>query len=653
MNRKDKADVWRNRIRWLTSKRDNFFMGTGRYADPDGDSIGGQPGADFAIAAYRGEMRAHWWNNQDVEVRVNKTKAAIRAALPSLLYANPEYNIYPAARDIEAGQDVAYERSRAKKLWLNHIYSEASGNTHVRIAIQNAFCSYGVIKAGYRCHYQDDGARGVFAKNEAGEYLLDENGDPTLSQGKFLKDEGGLIRDDDGIPLLHPGKLTKEQWDISAVDPRMMLFDIESGPDFFQHRFVIEEWLRPLEEVKADPRFKKAARDRLTASATMQGAETQRKSVFGGQSSGSTHGGNGSSEAVDADEARIRGWDIYDFVEDRYYVLPESGDGDDEFLLDDVMPTGMEQGPYRFLKFTEDMGTEWYPIPDGIDMALTNLEYNITRSQMMIHREHTKTRYLEMPGAFDGAGIDAEEERAKWATGADASLIKVSSANAILPAPKGQLDNSFMQAIPNIAADFNEVSGMPGESRGIADSDTATQASILAGGAQMRNEDRRDNQVQLFLAQIGRMLLMSGQANAELDTLVVEKVREATGVAPFKARRLTREELLGEFEVTIAVGSTQAKNSPQAMQNLMQFLGMVSQNPIIGQSTGLMRRALDGMGLDPQLADELKEMAEAWKQSQQKGSPEGATPPGQQLQEMLTGGTVNAAGGAATGAPIN
>ena len=71
MNRKDKADVWRNRIRWLTSKRDNFFMGTGWYADPDGDSVGGQPGADFAIAAYRGEMRAHWWNNQDVEVRVN------------------------------------------------------------------------------------------------------------------------------------------------------------------------------------------------------------------------------------------------------------------------------------------------------------------------------------------------------------------------------------------------------------------------------------------------------------------------------------------------------------------------------------------------------------------------------------------------------
>ena len=640
LNEREKSALWRARIRRGLENQRVFY---------EGEGSGKPPGAQFGIECFRGNTKPAWWSDDDAWVHIGKLKAAVRAAIPSLMYANPRFKVYPAAKDILNGQDVAYERARAKELWLNHVWSEANGQTHARVGIQNAFFTLGAVKAGYLCDFQDSEDRGVFEKDEEGNYVLDEAGDPILERGKFLTDEDGEpLRDEFGIPIPHPGKVTKEKWFVEVVDPKMLLFDVESGPDYFQHRYLIEKWIRPLTEVKDDPRFSKAVRKRLSATESL-GSVTQRKSIFDSDRSVS----EGDNAIVEKDEERICGYDIYDFQNQRYLVLAESGsNADDEFLRDSPMPPGMEQGPFRFLKYTEDVGAEWYPIPDAIDMALVNQEYDLTRSEGVIHREHTKTRYLELPGAFDTEGSDAEEERAKWKTGGDATLIKVRDANSILPAPKAQLDGSFFQAIPNIAADFNEVGGMPGEVRGVADAESATQASILASGAEIRNSDRRDNQVQKWLCEIGRMLLMSGQANAELDTVVMDKIVDATGIVPFRPVKLSPEELLGEFEVTVEIGSTSNKNDPRTLQNLAGLLANLGQNPWLGQVKGLMRRYLDALSIDPSLAEEIYEAAIMATQQASGASPEEPVAQGQVIEQML-GMVPNAQAGAPTGAPVN
>ena len=650
MTKREKCDLWRGRIRYAREKRDAFYKGQG----VEGDS-GWVPGVDFAIAAYRGEDKPKSWSSDDYYMVVNKVKSTVRAALPSLLYKDPEYQVFPAAVDLEADADVSYKRSKAKALWLNHWWRESHGTTHARVGIQNAFFSIGVAKAGYLCDFDDDSDRGVFAKTDDGEYILDANGDPTLERGKFLTDEDGeIIRDQYGLPCLHPGKICKEEWFVQAVDCRNMLFDVEGGADFFQHRFVIEERLMPLKAVKDNPKYPKAKRDRLKSTTSVRGGETQRKDVF---VKSDTYA-EASMVTVEQDEERILLFEIYDFENDEFLILPENaaGDENDEFLREGPMPLGMEHGPYRFLKFTEDVGTEWYPIPDAIDMARVNREFNLTRSFGMIHLSHTKTRYGEIPNAFQGEGVNAEEERAKWRDGGDATLLKVSGQGSVFPLEKANLDGSFQMQTAAIALDFNEVAGMPGEMRNVADADSATQASILASGAEIRNNDRRDNQVQVWLQEIGRVILMSGQANAELDSLVVEKVIEQTGVSPFRAVRLTPAELQGEFEVTIQAGSTQAKNDPRVLQQIQGLLANIGQNPVLGLFKGLNRRILDGMGLDPVLADEIFDASMAFLESQQKpaqGSPEG--PPAQQGQELpqMLMGMANAVGGGATGAPVN
>jgi len=650
LTKHEKLSMWRARIAYATERRQCFMDGEGSQGSP-----GWVPGANFAIDVYRGKSKPTWWSDSDPWVHIGKLKSAVRAAVPSLMYSNPRFRVFPARIDIENGVDVSYQRAHAKELWLNHVWSETNGTQHARNGILNAFFTLGAAKCGYRCHFEDDKKRGVFAKDEVtGEYVLDEAGDPTLERGEFLKGpDGELLRDEYGVPVPHPGTLTKEDWFVEVMDPALLLFDTESGPDFFQHRWFIEEWVRPLSEVKNDPRYPAALRKRLTASESVRGPASQRKSIFE-----SKQPMDGDRAAVEQDEERLRGYDIYDFQNNEYIVIPDSGVSggteNDEFLIDGPMPDGMEHGPSRFLKYTEDVGAEWYPIPDAIDMALVNVEYNITRSQMMIHREHTKTRYLEMPGAFESEGTSAEEERAKFAHGPDGTLIKVSANNVIMPAPKAQLDSSFMQAIPNIALDFNEVGGMPGESRGVADADTATQASILASGAELRNNDRRDNQVQKWLCEIGRALLISGQQNASLDTVVMEKIIEQAGVAPFRPVKLSPQELLGEFEVTVEVGSTLAKSDPRTNAQLFQLITAFSQNPWMATVKGLTRRALDGINLDPVIAEELAAAAEA--QVQRENPPQQPGPEdmmGQVLGDTLSGGTANQQAGAPTGAPIN
>ena len=640
LTKKERVQVWRSRIRYGQDRRTAFFEGEGE---------GKPPGADFAIEVYRGASKPDWWCEEDPWCHVGKLKSAVRAAIPSLMYANPRFRVFAKRVDLdENGVDVSYQRAKAKELWLNHVWRESNAQQHVRAGINNAFFAIGSIKCGYLCDFEDDDKRGVFERDEAGNYVLDDAGDPMLERGQFLKDEDGeVIRDEYGFPLAHPGRLTKEKWFVSAMDPKLCIFDTESGVDFFQHRFFIEEWVRPLADVKNDSRFSPAARKRLVATETLSSEGKKRQVVFGKEPL--TDG----KEAAKSDEERLRGYDIYDFQNDRYMVLPECGTGDEneEFLLDAKMPRGMEQGPARHLKFTEDFGSEWYPIPDATDMALLNQEYNITRSQEMIHREHTKSRYFEGPGAFDQQGANAEEERAKFAHGPDGTLIKVNDVNAILPAQKAHLDPSFQNATIKIAMDFNEVGGMPGEMRGVADSETATQASILASGAEIRMSDRRDSQVQIWLCEIARALLISGQANAELDTVVMEKIAEATGgVLPFRQVRLTPEELLGEFEVEVEVGSTLQKNDPRTGVAVRELMSTISQNPWIGQVKGLTRRALDAINLDPVIADEIARFAESAAQAQAGG------PPDQQQQvlgDTVAGGLPNMAAGMGTGAAVN
>lgn len=596
------------------------------------------------------------WAAEDPWVSVELVHSAIRAALPSLLYANPKFRLTPRKPDIVDGEDVSWEKARSAELWLQHVWNESEANTHIRCAITSAFLDLGACKFGFAADYADDEMRGVIEYDDAGAPIIDRVTDegmvPRLTRGEFLMDEDGeLIYDEDtNLAVPHPGRIQREQFFVEWISADSVLFDPEGGNVFKGHDWVIEEWTRKLDQVKADPRIPAHLRNEIRANSRL---DTQ----------GELKTGLGEVQAIEGinpsevDDLRVTGFDVYDFVNDRYYVVADNA-GDEEmndfFLVDRRIPVGLEKGPLRFLKFNETPG-EWYQKTDAEGMAKLELEYNITRSQLATHRNQSRARYLEV--ANNGfAGANPEVEREKFLSGRSGVVVQVKSPDGIVPARKDAVGNDFFAAIPQIKDDFREVSGQPGGADTVADADTATQASLLSASADVRNNDRRDNLVATFITDIGRGILQSAAANVtEVQFVKVRKSDEDP--LPFEFKQINPEDLAGEYDVEVVIGSTAPKNSQKYVQQLQQLVLLISQNPIIGQSTVLMKRMFDAIDFqDDKLIAELKAIGEQAAQAAGQAPAGGGTNPTQTLPQQnanQNGSFPSGAGGSPTGAPIN
>lgn len=618
---------------------------------------------DRNLLSLRGKLKpAHnVWAPTDPWVNIEMVASAVRAAIPSLLYSNPKWTLTPKKPIIKDGRDISWERASVQESWLDEVWRESVGNKHVRTCILAAFANIGSIMFGYLPDFMDDELRGEFEFDEDGNLIPDgETADGKqlwkLAKGEYWKDENGDIYfDSDDMPTLHPGTLQHERFFVDWVPAENLLFDPEGGNAFETHRWCVLESTVPLKQVKGDPRFPASLRRRIQATGRV-GDPANDDTTRAAPELAPDNATSDPVLAVNNDEARVRLFDIYDFENNEWLVLAdtvtdgESGeDRNDMFLLRRPIPPGYEKGPLRFLKFNEDLG-KWYPKTDVEGMAKVELEYNITRSQMMTHRNQSRTRYLETKNAGFAGDDGADVERQKFANGASGTVIQVKDPNGIQPLRKDNLDGSFFQAIPNIRLDFNDISGIAGDTT-LAGVDTATQASLLSSAADVKNNDRRDNQVQTLLAELGAGLLRCAQANA-LQTRYV-RVETPDGEHPFEFKPVSPEDLQGEFEVGVVMGSTQPQNSAARVALYEKIVLIFSQNPIIGAAPTLMKRMFEAIDIQD---DTLIQELQAIGQSQVAASQENADQTGQVAGDTIgnqNGSAVNAAAGTPTGAPAN
>jgi len=636
--------VWRARLQRSMDKRDAW---NNAIVEPNMDA--------YEHGAHPCRLGTNAWHEDDVVVLSRKTFSSIRAGLPTLLYSAPKASLSPnrpilATVTTEQGEqqiDISHIRAEAQELWLNHHFQQSKGARQARYAILEMYLALGVVKVGYRPTFADDETRGVLETNELGEISIGPNGDPVLASGEWLRDDdtGEILRDEGGVPIPHPGTLIGEEFFVQKVDWDKMLFDADGKEDYSLHRYVAEEWDRSWLEVRSDPRFKKSVREQIQP--------THEADNIDGDSRGldirSNRTGVSDTGAVGQDSKRVRGFDIYDFVEDRYMVMADSsGDkrnSNDAFLLDGPTPPGIFHGPYVVGKFNETPG-KFYPVTDAEGMVDAEANYNLAQSQVAVHGNHAKTRYLHDETTFGDEGGDIEKE--KMQDGPDHCLIQVANGaqNTLIEAPRGSMDGSFFARIPQQANDFNEIAG--GQAS-IEATDTATQANILASGAEVRNSDRRDNLVQEFLADIFLKLLQSGKANADLTTYAKIK-RPDDPDQPWDFRAIEPSQLQqGDFDVDIAVGSTLRHNDPRLAQQILQFLQIAGQAPGVLLATDITETILDSMNLDPKMSQSLRDAAKVMMEAQQKGGAgaggDGQSQVGQVAQVP--------GGGGLTGAPAN
>jgi len=154
----------------------------------------------FAGRQNPGYPEAEW-------ITVNKIYSHLMAQLPTLYSVDPYFYVKIKRSFSPHAQEIALFEQKAKirQAYLNYLKGETKLKIKARLAIQDAFFAYGVLKV----HYSSDQIENPDAGKPLGQGLLDQL--------------GGALLEPDTIPI-------NERYLISRVHPDDFFWSEDAGP---------------------------------------------------------------------------------------------------------------------------------------------------------------------------------------------------------------------------------------------------------------------------------------------------------------------------------------------------------------------------------------------------------------------------------------
>jgi len=462
-------------------------------------------------------------------ITVNTVYSNLKSQLPSLYAADPyfyvklrrSFNPNPMAI-------VLYEKKgRIRQSMLNYLKDELKMKSKVRVSIQDAHFSYGVIKS----HHTSD----IIENPDGGEPIYDD-------------DEKTPLVDDKGQQLIEPMTIPiNSRYRLTRVHPDDFLWGEDSGPLEDDWDWVAQCIREPYEDVKKNPLFNKVAVNKLEGTGEDKDDERKHREE---RRKGSDIKGRSDTKTKRSKDRRepelVVRWEIYNLRKKTWLVIAENGEIP---LLDEgELPKGIEKHPFSILRFTLRDDSP-YPIPpmsQGLDLSR---EYNIARSDILRHRKRFNRKYE----VFEQ--LIREEEAAKLETGDDGVFImNRGQMMGVHPIKDAPLDQMRYQELGYLRQEMNELYGQnTGENKGLATAESATQAGILDRRLEIKEGDSMSMVID-FVRDIARKLDMLVQAYIERDEAV--RVTGPEGEFWELVKPDDYGEIEGEFEYETNVGST-------------------------------------------------------------------------------------------------
>lgn len=524
----------------------------------------------------------------DDETTINKVGAWIRSRRAALAFNDPKAKVLPKTTsgwepiqvplqgpdgtpmtDPMTGEVEVreIERHKVREAMLNNIISAPMFGLRYTISrlIKSGALGYGVLKVGYRpefeTKYRDEEPEQKVKVTAEG---LDFSGYMTnpVTGAPVLDDDDNLI-DRASIP-------THEDWFIDWVHYRHMIIDPDGGNDFYKHCWVAQEYVRPLEEVKADKLFKNT-KDLESTGDTNDPDETKASDLVS----------SFNDEDISEKSKQVRLFEIWDFKNGRLRVL---ADGYGKYLRDDPIPRGCKYGPFVMYRPNEIIceDEKFFPRPPVSDLAPINDEYNKARQQQLRAMKKSNRKIIIKNGAFDTLNID------KLTNGRDMEIVVLNQdtmyaiGDSIVPLSSPPVNEALYRNIDQIAQDFDEVGGMPGEDRGVATSNTATGVNRMAQGSGARlSFDRAD--LAAVLKEALKKLDDSIEANMTLERAI--QLAGPDGQA-FTAI-VDADMIAGDFDVDIDIEDLMPVDSAQQAALKTQFVQILGQSPWIAAEEAL------------------------------------------------------------------
>ncbi len=531
--------------------------------------------------------------------------------MPALYSADPYFYVKVKRSYVPVRQVIEQYEARAKvrQSNLNYYKDELELKPKARLAIQDAMFAFGVVRVEHFSQLIENPDKGQ-------PIYRDKNGED---------EEPQAMVGDDGNPLLEPDYIpVNSRYSIARVHFDDFLFDEDAGPLKDSWTWVAERMRVPYDDVAANPLFKKSAVKALKGRSTDKEDEESRERDDRKKGDIKSSGGRtyfNFSEEQDAVEPEICIlWKIFDLKKKKWLVIGEGGE--EPLVPESDLPKGVEDHPYSILRFTlrDDSPYPIPPLSQGLDPAR---EYNMARSDIMKHRKRFNRKYeLYMPGLDD-----PESEAAKLEHGDDGTVIKKNQpVSVVTPIQDAPLDQARWNELGYLKNELIEMmGGSTGESRGIAEADSATQAGILDSRLQMKEGDAL-SEVISFTRDIARKLDQLIQAH--IDTVQAVRVTGVDGMEYMETVRPSDyEEINGEYIYEVNVGSTMPRLPQMERASWLAFLQLVGNVPPLMTSKRLLKRMAELHHIeDETMIDELYAVGQKMMQQQSEPQATGSMP---------------------------
>ena len=319
---------------------------------------------------------------------------------------------------------------------------------------------------------------------------------------------------------------------------------------------------------------------------------------------------------LDDEMARAVIYEIHDHLNRRIYVIAE---GYDKFLSNREDPYQIGGSLIDELCFNEIPETP-FAISDVEIMEGQQLELNRLRTMMLQHVRRFQRKYVTEENNF------TEDQKKDLESSEDGVVVECKDPGAIIPLKDAPLSGDVHNYEARIMSDITQSSGinpwMKGDAMGPRKS--AFEAQQMAGGQSLRATEK-PSIMEDFASRVAEKQIRIMQQF--MDSPIIDNVPFNPLGIPLDAgglKAFSKEDIQGEFKISVKQGSTQLPNQDVERQLALQlYQAGMGQDPVLGG--WFMKYFAEASGL-PGLSKHIG-------RSMQGGQGDGNVQMGQQSQE--------------------
>lgn len=521
---------------------------------------------------YRMETESEEAAASGLTVNINYHFALIRNILPSVFFRNPSVIVSPRftsgyqAMGPQGVQMVTmkYKQAKARQKLLEYQLEKIKFDDEFRRVIMDALFSFGVMKVGYKPRMDNLSEKAPSTLDEMDVLDVDSMLAELLGEEEAGKDDSASYEPNQ--------RITKQNPFAVRISPRHFLMDPDAT-HIDEARWVCHKILRPLDEVKADPRYNRSIVDGIKSTRRINDERALNEAR-------GMHSRDYTSDANDI-EAAVFIYELWDMQNQKYCVLDEwtmMHGQKKEYLVEKEWPyDGMSGFPFVLLTFNLDPDSP-FGIPDVKVWDNPTRAINLVTSMRFNHVKRFNRKYETQKGNLDREQMD------KLTAARDGEVVETNKAGngpSVIPIADAPLSPDIYNFEGDMQRKVEFLSGVTEQRRGNNVSDkTATEAQFMEAQASKRDDDR----LTLVTKAVQEVVTKLDQLNVSfLDRNYAAFVTDPeTAMVWFQA---PEEVLRMEADVKIRVGSSRYKSKEVQVDQLLKFLNLTGQ--IVDPMTGL------------------------------------------------------------------